>query len=80
MIRSILASAGILTLLAAPVVASEGVTIHRWPEIPQGPVEPGSLVISIAFNDGSQWRVVDGLSIQPDWGPPVCAPLMKGAT
>ena len=63
-------------LLALPVMAAipEGWTITRWPATPET-LSAGDIVIGISAWDGQEWHVMGGLTMQPAWQAPVCAPV-----
>ena len=78
--RLSLAVAAIALLLAAPVWAAANpatVRVTPWPASPPRRAEGGDMFISAGMFDGTTWRIVGGLSIQPEWPEPLTceAPL-----
>ena len=76
--RLAFATAAVLMLLAAPVLAATDPTKPTFWHVPNAPETPaeGSVRVVTSLMSGGGWKTLDGMIWEPPVGTPtVCAPL-----
>ena len=79
MSRLTLVSAAVLALLAAPTLAADSLSVTRWPAAAPRGLEAGDIIMGVSQWDGTEWTLLDAVTIQADHGPDVCGPSLAPA-